>query len=241
MEDAYFVAVDAEDAVSHAALSDRAAATGVECATRLDAERNATELVLATGDRLGLFADVAQALAHVGADVVGAQVFTSQDGRALDLFHLQDGAGRPFGADAPADLVRLKKAIVAAAKGAPPVRPPAAFTPTGRAAAFEITPAAAIDNEATGAATIIEVSGRDRPGLLADLSRTLADARLSIQSAHVQNFGERAVDTFYVLDETGEKLLDPERIAALRSALGRVLGRDDRAGVAGLAKPAPAR
>lgn len=46
--------------------------------------------------------------------------------------------------------------------------------------------------------TIIEVSGRDRPGLLYDIARELAEAKLSIRSAHVGAYGERVHDVFYV-------------------------------------------
>ena len=44
----------------------------------------------------------------------------------------------------------------------------------GRAAAFNISPVVAVDNEASAEATVIEISGRDRPGLLESVSRRLA-------------------------------------------------------------------
>ena len=65
---------------------------------------------------------------------------------------------------------------------------------------------------------MIEVSGRDRPGLLAALARILAEAELSIQSAHVDNYGERAVDAFYVVTRQG-KLTEPQRAAAVRARM----------------------
>ncbi len=88
----------------------------------------------------------------------------------------------------------------------------------GRAAAFTIAPAVSIDNDASADATVIEASGRDRPGLLAALARILAEAELSIQSAHVDNYGERAVDAFYVVTRQG-KLTEPHRAAAVRARL----------------------
>jgi [protein-PII] uridylyltransferase len=66
---------------------------------------------------------------------------------------------------------------------------------------------------------VVEVSARDRPGFLAAIARTLAEQGLSIQSAHVDVYGERAVDAFYVLDGEGRKIIDAERLAALREAL----------------------
>ena len=80
-----------------------------------------------------------------------------------------------------------------------------------------------VDNEASADASVIEVSGRDRPGLLGALARTLAEAGLSIQSAHVDHYGERAVDAFYCHGPTEGKLTDARRIAALRAVLVDVL------------------
>jgi [protein-PII] uridylyltransferase len=121
-------------------------------------------------------------------------------------------------------LERLTGLVEAAALGAAPSDgEPRRSADLGRTAAFSITPSVTIDNEASADASVVEVSGRDRPGLLGALARTLAEAGLSIQSAHVDNYGERAVDAFYVCEAEGEKLVSPRRIAGLRTALAEVL------------------
>jgi len=224
MEDAYFTSFPPEDHVRHARLARRMAEHGAAAEARFRADRNAAELTVAAPDRAGLFADLAEALAALGADVVGARVFTSESGQALDVFYLQDAAGDPYGRRHQPQLTQLCRAIEAAARGErfERERPPTALH--RRAHAFEITPVAMVDNESTGSASIVEASGRDRPGLLADLARTLTVAGLSIQSAHIDNYGERAVDAFYVRDaRTGGKLKKPERIEALTAALALVL------------------
>ena len=97
----------------------------------------------------------------------------------------------------------------------------------GRAAAFAVTPAILIDNDASPDATIIEVSGRDRPGLLGELARALSDSDLSIASAHIDNYGERAVDAFYVHDGAEAKIIDPKHVRAVRKALTDVLEKEE--------------
>jgi len=86
-----------------------------------------------------------------------------------------------------------------------------------------VTASVAVDNNASELATVIEVSGRDRPGLLEALARTFVDAGLTIQSAHIDCYGERAVDAFYVSTIEGGKLQDPKAIQTLREALSAVL------------------
>ncbi|MGQ3376391.1 MAG: ACT domain-containing protein, partial [Caulobacteraceae bacterium] len=82
-----------------------------------------------------------------------------------------------------------------------------------------------IDLEESPDAAVIEVSGADRPGLLADLARVLADHGLSIRSAHIAGFGERAVDSFYVTDGDGAKPDAGEALETVRAALEGVLDR----------------
>ena len=115
-------------------------------------------------------------------------------------------------------LPRWSRSAGAAALGRPPALEARKAADLSRTAAFAIAPAVTIDNEASADATVIEASGRDRPGLLAALARVVAEAELSIQSAHIDNYGERAVDAFYVVTRQG-KLTEPTRAAAVRARL----------------------
>ena len=223
MEDAYFSAFTLEEQLEHVELVRRHRAEGhPTAAVRLRPDLNATEVVVAVGDRLGLFADLASALASLGADVMGARVYTSKAGQALDVFYVQDAAGGPFGQDSPPRLERLVSGLEAAAQGDAPRREPERALDLGRAGAFSIAPAVAVDNETSEDCTVIEASGRDRQGLLGDLAGAISSHGLSIQSAHIDNYGERAVDAFYVQAD-GEKL-GARKAQALRSSLLEVLG-----------------
>jgi [protein-PII] uridylyltransferase len=229
MEDAYFTSFEAPEQALHADLIRRAGKDGgAAAAVRLRPDRNATEVTIAAHDRTGLFADLATALSGLGANVVGAKVYTAKSGQALDVFHVQDGSGGPFGGETPRLVERLAEAMEAAGRGEPlPVEARRA-TDFGKAAAFSIAPAVALDNDTSEEATVVEASGRDRPGLLAALARALADAGLSIQSAHIDLYGERAVDAFYVQDG-GHKLADARRANTLKANLIKALNDDDTA------------
>jgi [protein-PII] uridylyltransferase len=230
MEDAYFAAFSADEQKAHFALAREAENHGGASAeARIAADRNIAEVLVAAKDREGLFADLAQAFASLGGNVVGARIFTSSRGEALDAFYVQNVAGQPFGHETPRTLARLVEALEAAALGRPPELEPRKAADLSRTAAFSIAPAVTIDNEASADATVIEVSGRDRPGLLAALARILAEAELSIQSAHIDNYGERAVDAFYVVTRKG-KLTEPQRTAAVRARLLEALDDTESAG-----------
>ncbi len=219
MEDAYFTAFTDEEVQLHARLA-KAAADGAggaaEC--RIRADLNASEVVVAATDRPRLFVDVAEAITAAGANIVGARVFTSKKGQALDVFYVQDVTGQPFGETDGRVLTRLAESLAGAARGEPLGREPRRQD-LGRAAAFAITTAVMLDNDASETSTVVEASGRDRPGLLAALARTLSDAGLEIISAHIDGYGERAVDAFYVVDEDGQKVTDARKGNALKAAL----------------------
>jgi [protein-PII] uridylyltransferase len=184
---------------------------------------NAAEVSVSATDRPRLFADLAGALNLAGANVMGARVHTSRRGEALDVFFVQDASGAAFGADNPRALDRLLSLLDSAGRGERLKRDGRPSAELGRAAAFAITPTVMLDNDASEAATVIEATGRDRPGLLSALGEVIADAGLSIVSAHIDSYGERAVDAFYVVDGLGRKLEDPGLVSRLRADLTAAL------------------
>ena len=92
-----------------------------------------------------------------------------------------------------------------------------------RATAFHIRPQVDFDNEASAVATLIEVQGTDRPGLLYDVARAIFDSGLSISSSIVATYGERAVDVFYVRDGYGHKVAHPDRQASVRARIVKAI------------------
>ena len=63
----------------------------------------------------------------------------------------------------------------------------------------------------------------DRTGLLYEVTQALFESGLSIATAMVATYGERAVDVFYVRDGFGHKIIHPERLAAIEARLNAAL------------------
>ncbi|RRT84910.1 hypothetical protein B296_00004010 [Ensete ventricosum] len=66
----------------------------------------------------------------------------------------------------------------------------------------------------------LDVSARDRRGLLSDVTRVLRENSLSLTRAECATRGERAVGTFYVTDASGGGDVDPTRVNAVRQEMG---------------------
>ncbi len=169
-----------------------------------DEDRDATRACFALSDHPGIFSRLAGALALVGANVVDARTYTSQDGYATAAFWIQDADGSPYEADR---LPRLREMIYKTLKGEVVARDAIKSRDKikKRERAFRVPTHITFDNEGSEIYTIIEVDTRDRPGLLYDLTRTLANSNVYINSAVIATYGEQVVDTFYVKDMFGLK------------------------------------
>ena len=81
-----------------------------------------------------------------------------------------------------------------------------------------------IDNKASNRFTVIEVNARDRPALLFSLANALFQSKVTVHSAHVATYGERAVDTFYITDLIGGKIESKARLQTLERRLLEAAG-----------------
>jgi [protein-PII] uridylyltransferase len=234
---AYWLSVDMATQAHHARFMREAARTGAPLAldTRVDRGRGVTEITVYAADHPGLFSRIAGAISLAGANIVDAHIFTMTDGMALDTFVIQEPGAQgesghvPF--DKPERLARLATLIEQALSGRIKLREAfarrrAAAIPS-RTRVFTVAPRVVFDNTASVSHTVIEVNGRDRVGLLYELTRTLTDRGLSISTAKIATYGERVVDVFYVKDIFGHKVDNESKLNRLREQLLGVLADPD--------------
>ena len=202
--------------------------------TRVDHGSAITEVTVFATDHPGLFARLTGALALSGATIVDAKIHTTKDGMAIDVFSIQ---GSDRGAFEGGERLERLRATVADALGGR-IRLAARLAERGqrpgRTGVFTVQPRVLIDNKASDGRTVIEVNGRDRAAFLYDVARTLSHLGLSIASAHITTYGERAVDVFYVQDVFGAKIVNETKLEAIRAELVKAIG-------GGQAGPVPAR
>ena len=153
-----------------------------------DTDRDATRICFALSDHPGIFSRLAGALALVGANVVDARSYTSKDGFATAAFWIQDGDGSPYN---QARFSRLRRMIEKTLSGEVITREAIKERDKfkKREKAFKVPTSITFDNEGSEIYTIIEVDTRDRPGLLFDLTRTLANMNVYIASAVIATYG----------------------------------------------------
>ncbi|NVD44778.1 [protein-PII] uridylyltransferase [Qipengyuania atrilutea] len=220
-DDAYWIAepedVIALNIVQYAAAREQKHKLSVHC--EYYEARGATLVTVIAADHPGLFYRIAGGIHLAGANIIDARIHTTRAGWAVDNFLVQDPVGKPF--REPSQLKRIEDTIADALANRIELAPKLAQRPLPRtrANAFDVSPRVVFDNTASNRFTVIEVNARDRSALLNRLARTLFEARLIVQSAHITAYGERAADTFYVTDLTGDKITESSRLSRLENEL----------------------
>jgi [protein-PII] uridylyltransferase len=176
-------------------------------------------LTVMTDDRAGVFSKVSGVLALHGLDVVSASAHSTDDGRALAEFHVND----PVRDAAPWD--RVERDLLRAFDGRLALQARVAdraraYAGRQRATAWRPrTATVKFDNDASLAATVIDVHASDGIGVLYRITRALAELDVDIRSARVQTLGAQVVDAFYVVDRHGRKVTDADTSAEIERAI----------------------
>jgi [protein-PII] uridylyltransferase len=182
-------------------------------------EGHGDELTVMEMDRPGVFARISGAVSLNGLDVLEAAAHTEY-GMALAVFRVVSTHGREIDWDKVCQSVQsaVRGQLAIEARLAERVRTYSAGT-TQVAPLRVVDADVKIDNDMTSAATVIEVSGLNAIGLLYQITRALSSLDLNISSAKVLTLGEDVVDSFYVADRSGGKVVDPDHIAEVDRAI----------------------
>jgi len=70
-------------------------------------------------------------------------------------------------------------------------------------------PKVTLVDDASRAATVVEVRAHDAPGLLCRIGSALGECGLNVRAARVETLGAEAVDVFYVVGTDGRQVTDP--------------------------------
>ena len=193
-------------------------------------DRGYSLVKVCTWDRAGLFGKIAGTLSATGLNILGAQIFTRNDGIALDTFFVNDAR---TGALAERDQREkftdlLEKVLTGEDINLHQLIAKRTFSQPHYTAYFgeRIETHIRLDNTVSEGRTLIEIETEDRLGLLHAISQALAELRLDISAARVVTERGAALDNFYVREiGSGQVNLETrgkEIETALRAAIGQL-------------------
>ena len=175
------------------------------------------ELILLTLDCPGLFSHVVGTLSSWGMNILKAEAFANKAGVVLDTFRFSDRF-RTLELN-PSETSRLKRKLAEAVSGEINVVElmETKFKPGVQNPKVKIEPSVQTDNNCSQHSTLIEIIAQDRPGLLYDISSTMAELGCNIEVAIIDTQGQTATDVFHVTC-AGTKL-DPKHQEKIRTAI----------------------
>ncbi len=196
-----------------------------------DPDRGYNSVKICTWDRAGLFVKVAGSFSAAGLTILSSRVFTRTDGIALDTFCVVDAKS---GSLAGVEQYELFEKTLTKALGGGEVDFPSLIArqkisrPVYQAYTGEQIPTRiAFDNDSSDRRTVIEVETEDRLGLLYTISQAFAELELDISTAKISTEKGAAIDTFYVRDADGGKVVATERQQQIERALRAAIARLD--------------
>ncbi len=188
--------------------------------------RGFTGLHICTWDRTGLFAKLTGALAASGLNILAAQIYTRADGIVLDDFFVTDARTGKLPDGGTRERFE-KLALDVLARDADPAKLLArapTYQPLYRAVGGEsLGTVIRFDNATSGNRTVIDVETEDRVGLLFALSSELSELGLDLALAKIVTEKGAAIDSFYVTEEGGEKIVAPARQKQIEQRLRKAI------------------
>jgi [protein-PII] uridylyltransferase len=169
-------------------------------------------------DRPGLFWRVAGALALHGLDVLEAAAYSDDQGMALETFRVESGFGPIVQWDRViADIEKaLDGRLALHARLAERAR---VYQRKVKNPTLPLPPSLVVDNEISKVATVVEVRAPDAVGVLYRITHAIAELDLDLRSVKAQTLSSDVVDSFYVCNREGHKILDPNHLAELERAV----------------------
>lgn len=194
-----------------------------------DTALNAYELMVYCPSRIGLFYHIIQVLDNLHYNILKASASTSSDDMALDGFVILSRTAPIQDMDFDDKLKELTQVLHNSLSNHVPPAPkntPHAFMPIYQSMpksthfAIRATVDVKVSNNHEATLTVV---AKDRPRLLADITRVLFDYRVMVKSANVMTLGVRAEDSFVIWAEDG---FDDKNINELKKAVLLVVNKE---------------
>jgi [protein-PII] uridylyltransferase len=183
--------------------------------------------MICTPSKPGNFSKIAGTLAANKLNILGAQIYTRNDGLALDTLQIESLEKKPILDERLWQRLNAELAAVLI-EGREITYRPGRTIFARKERAVPVTTVIEVNNRISDMYSVLDVTTQDRLGLLYLITTTLFELGINIHLAKVSTEATRAIDVFYVTDLLGEKIGDEHAIEDIRSRLQTALDLDER-------------
>ena len=184
-------------------------------------ESDSSSFTICTYDMPGLFAKLTGVMAANGINILGAQIFTSSKGKALDILQVNSAQGLPITDESRWEKLEADMTAVIHGQANVAELVEKRQRPTLLAAkeARRFPTRVEFDNEVSEDYTVIDIYAHDKVGLLYLITSTLTTLGLYIGVSKISTKVDQVADVFYVRDIFGHKITSDEKLAEIKSVL----------------------
>lgn len=180
----------------------------------------ATQIFIRTLEKPNLFAAIVTTLDQLNLNIQDAKLYSAGKGIANYTFYVLNENLEPIGHDAERRS-QIRRALRTELNQLDAADYPSIVqrrTPR-QLQYFTMPTQTSINNDIKTGSTVLEVISPDRPGLLARIALVFLKFNVRLQKAKIATLGERVEDVFFITDQQGNPLSDPEQCIALQQAI----------------------
>ncbi|TKB44150.1 [protein-PII] uridylyltransferase [Thalassotalea mangrovi] len=171
--------------------------------------RGGTEVFIYTKDKENIFATIVAVLGGKKLSIHDAKILTSKDGYTLNTFVVLDSKGHALKDDY--HMQDIKDSLTHYLQSKEPVLIVPQPIPL-KFRQFNIPTQVSFMPYNNAKMTSMELVALDRPGLLAEIGKVFQEQGLSIHSAKITTFGERAEDMFLISTKDNHALSEQQQM-----------------------------
>jgi [protein-PII] uridylyltransferase len=181
---------------------------------RLLPARGCTEIFIYTRDRENLFVEITALLDQRNLDIVNARIMTTEDGMALNAFQVLTRDHEPLEqGEASEELAeRLQAELQEPTSGTISVnrRLPRQLRH------FPVETRISFTDDPANQRTLMRLTTRDRPGLLAEIGSVFEHCDIQVQGAKITTVGAEVEDVFFIATQDATPVRSAETLSCLR-------------------------
>jgi [protein-PII] uridylyltransferase len=183
-----------------------------------------SEVILVTWDRERVFAKITGCFAACGLSILSADIYTRGDNVRIDTYRVattrweavtdsrDQDAFQKMLTRSFLEKIDLKEAIQA-------IQTRSHWESNGDEFPTRVT----FDLKGSRDHTLLDLQTPDRPGLLYQAARAMLDAKMQVRFARITTEKGAALDTFYLVDENGHKVVDEAALTEVSRKLLKTL------------------
>ncbi|MCP4596023.1 [protein-PII] uridylyltransferase [Neptuniibacter sp.] len=178
----------------------------------------ATEIFIYSRDIQHLFAATVATMDQLHLNIQDARIIVTDSGEALNTYTVLSDDNTAL-SENPEHLNKIKQRLIEELDD-PDDYPEIIQRRVPRQMKLFATPTQVnVSNDSVSHQTVLEVVTPDRPGLLARIGGIFSTHNLSVRKAKIASVGERVEDFFFITDENGQAISDPELCQTLQQEI----------------------